>query len=803
MPVAGDATRFSLGLMAFLHDSLAELRLPIWNDLWGYGFPGLAESQMGVYYPPHLALYGLLPTTAAYTASLVLHTLWGALGVFWAGRRFGATDWSAALGAFAWSASGFFVIHLSHQWGYTVGSWMPWALGLAWPLARGQGSIREALLLAAALTLQVLPGHFQLAFVTQVSVLGLALWGLAERPSGWRRAAAGAFGITGAVGAVLVLGAMQLLPTWELARLAGAQHDFEYLSGFATAPPLLLSYLSPALFHASPLWRPLVWDTLHTSPEEHMASIGIVPLFLALVALVRCWRSEPASRALGWLAAGSLWLSFGPYALGFRALIELPGFSFFRAPARWGLATELALVLLAMRGFDLLLKGEVPRLGRLATRFVLGAMLLLGLAVGVIELAFQATEPGRGWRRAIDGLEAPLRWLPFDTSPRLPNLMRGARSRPTDALVVEGLRRRGEDPSRVRLDRDRGSIYLEELTPAVLVLGALLVLASRRAQLDRRSRALIPAGLAGLTFLELMVTGSTLSTVEYAPLQDVQSASPVLARLAKEPRGQLVQSELGNLAMASGVAGVPPYRTLDRPVRWPLEGFSGVRLYRGSRDPYRSIGEEALANEGETRETIQDPTLLNWLGGGFDPRGEAAASWTLSRTSAPFSRVWLFQGGLADLQRHLSGNLNDRFRWNRQQWPSQARPLSWSRGSPENLRVEVEVNKGPATVVLAVLDDPEWQASWVSKPGGDSLPAVLQPILREEAGSGGWMAVESPGAGEWTLELTYRGQAVARGQAVSSVAWAAWLLAYWWAGSRRRRRAVSGAGDVQEKEGRQ
>src|SRR3954466_10401778 len=89
MPVGGDVTQFSLGLMAVLARAIRAGRLPIWNDLWGYGFPGLAESQMGVYYPPHLVLYGLLPLEAAYTASLVAHTLWGGLGAFWAARRFG------------------------------------------------------------------------------------------------------------------------------------------------------------------------------------------------------------------------------------------------------------------------------------------------------------------------------------------------------------------------------------------------------------------------------------------------------------------------------------------------------------------------------------------------------------------------------------------------------------------------------------------------------------------------------------------------------------------------------------------
>ena len=82
---------FSSGLLAFLCRALLSLPLPVWNDLWGYGFPGLAESQMGVYYPPHWLLYGLLPLEWAYTASLVLHTLLGGLGTYWCSRRFGVS----------------------------------------------------------------------------------------------------------------------------------------------------------------------------------------------------------------------------------------------------------------------------------------------------------------------------------------------------------------------------------------------------------------------------------------------------------------------------------------------------------------------------------------------------------------------------------------------------------------------------------------------------------------------------------------------------------------------------------------
>ena len=246
MPVGGDVTQFSIGLMAVLGRAIGAGRLPLWNDLWGYGFPGVAESQMGVFYPPHLVLYGLLPTEAAYTISLVLHMLWGGLGAAWAARRFGVSPWGAALAGFAWAASGFFLIHLPHQWSYTVASWMPWAWGLAWLFVRGEGSWRTPWLLAVVLTLQLLPGHFQLAFCTQFGVLVIGLWTLGEWLARQRATIRPALLLVVALLAVVPLGAMQIWPTYRLAQLAHRDRDFEYLSGFAATPVHLVSSWRPA-----------------------------------------------------------------------------------------------------------------------------------------------------------------------------------------------------------------------------------------------------------------------------------------------------------------------------------------------------------------------------------------------------------------------------------------------------------------------------------------------------------------------------------------------------------------------------
>ena len=582
MPVGGDVTQFSLGLMAVLARAIRAGQLPIWNDLWGYGFPGLAESQMGVYYPPHLLLYGLLPLEVAYTASLVAHTLWAGLGAFWAARRFGVSPTGSALAGFSWAASGFFVIHLPHQWGYTAGSWMPWAWGLTWVLLSGRGTRRTPLLLALVLTLQTLPGHFQLAFCTEVGVVVLSLAALAEpalRHMGARR---GVFAVALAMLAVVPLGAMQLGPTARLARLAAAQRDYEYLSGFSATPVHLVSYVAPGLFQRSPLWRPVAWDPFRTSPEEHLAYIGLVPLFLAVGAVVREWRREPATRVLGVLALVTLILSLGPYVPGFQKLIRVPGFSFFRDPARWSLATELALCLLAGRGFDAL--RSWPRPGWALVRFVGFAALAPCLVIATIELALLSTERpewpwpelGKAFTIAARFVPGPNPEWPDPKAPQFELWMFKARAPQDDdrrvhtALARQGVH--GVPAASLRFDRQRWSIYRRELGGTAALMAALLVVASQA-----HHRRFLKWALVGLTVLDLWDL-SRHRHFDLGPIKPLIEQSPVLARLAREPRASRTVDPGHNLAMVAAAAPLLAYRTLDLPAMRELTRWASFAL---------------------------------------------------------------------------------------------------------------------------------------------------------------------------------------------------------------------------------
>ena len=783
MPVGGDATQFSLGLMAFLGDSLVVGRWPLWNDLWGFGFPGLAESQMGVYYPPHWG-YALLSAESAYTASLVVHFVWGALGAAWAARRWGVSELGSALTGLTWAASGFFLIHLPHQWAYTVGSWMPWAWGLAWQTLRSRTSLaRPALGLAAVLAVQILPGHFQLAFITEVGVLVLAL-------GGWRRGGGrGLVAVGLALAATVPLAAAQLGPTLALARLSAGERGFEYLSGFAASPVHLISHVAPGLFHRSPLWRPLAWDLFHTAPEEYLGYVGLVPLFLALRVGMAGWR-RPEVRALLLVGLTTLFLSLGPYMPGFRTLITWPGFSFFRAPARWNLATSLAMAILAGLGFDAARRSGWAR--RSVAGFVLGAVLAVALVVGGIELALWAAV-GSGWPEVAAAADRVLGASPW-AGQAGEQSFRGAMTaafRPQDDLRVQAAQARLDGralpPGGLILARERWTIYARELGGSALVLAGLALVGTLLAQRPRS----LAAALVVLTGADLIGQGRA-RPFDLGPVRSLVAQSPVLARAAAGGRGPRTLDPGRNLFLVAGADAATAYRTLNLPApgawlatargidpadpRTP-EALRALGISARVLDPFesRSVAPGWHVGEwGRSSVVIRDPTLAGWLYGVDFARINRVEEFRWIEAAVTPSRAWRV-GDVPMIDRPLVDPLATL---------SRAEPLVWRSPWPERFEVDwhAEPNLvGPTWVVISQTWDPEWTANWIN-PADQVRPAR---VVRTPEG---WQAVAVPALppGDWTLRFEYGGRTARTGLVVSAVAWSGWIGIFLGVGSRRR-----------------
>jgi hypothetical protein len=467
-------------------------------------------------------------------------------------------------------------------------------------------------------------------------------------------------------------------------------------------------------------------------------------------------------------------LSLGPYVPGFAWLVRLPGFGRSRSPARWSVASGLALAMLAAKGFDV--TAIRPRPGRALARFVCLAIAAILAVVGLFELALASTE-GAGMPAVARGFESARWLLPWPDGPPFLAVMEEARrARPVRGPGREILDDRVEQaqvrehlgpipPQGIRLHEQRFSIYAHELTETAFILAGLLALAA----VARRGKVL-RTGLIVATALDLGLLGRH-RLIDSGPIAHLAERSVVLGRLAAEPRGTRVVAPIGNLPMVAGAAPIAYFRTLDLPVlreltkraeQPPVESrlAYGVPLALSAAGAEvqvaRTTGREYRQVRGV--EIVDDPALAGWMwGSAWVATRPDLAKFALWRPGLPTSRAWLLPpGGLP--KESSETRAVELF--------LESRPLPCSTIDPEHLEVTVIADR-PGWVLVTQLDDGDWRAEWARD--GRSERAPIATVF------GGWQAVPLPEPGRWMLRLSYRGRAVWQGLSVSALAWVAWV----------------------------
>ena len=238
---------------------------------------------MGVFYPPHLVLYGLLRRACLRRQPGRPHALGRPGGLLGGRGGSGSRPAGSALAGFALATSGFFVIHLPHQWGYTTGELD--ALGLGrWPgrLAcrggdgprRGPGCWRAVL--GAPGPARPLPARLH----HPGGLALMAAWSLRRPPSrtpsgeSTRRGGLACPGVLVAVFCRWRRCSSGRPLDWPGSR--PRQRDYEYLSGFAATPFHLIKLRRSRPVPPVAALAAVAWDPFHTSPEERLAYVGLV-----------------------------------------------------------------------------------------------------------------------------------------------------------------------------------------------------------------------------------------------------------------------------------------------------------------------------------------------------------------------------------------------------------------------------------------------------------------------------------------------------------------------------------------------
>ncbi len=380
--VGGDVYSYFLPQKQLLSESLAAGTLPLWHPRTSFGYPLVAESQTGVFYPPNWLLYGAFDAHRAYHVSQLLHYVAGVIGMWWLARECGLSFRAAVLAAVIF-VFGWFPPRLCLEWAIIGGCYLPYSLLCVERFVKS-GRTSNLLLLTMLLGLQMTAGHFHLAFITQLMTATYATLRLFvpnantasnavpttnAQPSPTRRLVL----VAVAMLAAFTLAAVQLGPSWELKKISQRQTTTsrEFDPGYGHIPPMYLSQVVASWWwwYSEDIDRDRALSELKvgaissgTNQVEAHLYFGLLPLGFVLVALLRPDRRRSLLADGGWI-----WLLLAIasviYATGWLLPIarHLPGFSFFRGLGRFGLITTLCMSMLAGCAGDLFLNRASKR----------------------------------------------------------------------------------------------------------------------------------------------------------------------------------------------------------------------------------------------------------------------------------------------------------------------------------------------------------------------------------------------------------------------------------------------------------
>ena len=202
--------------------------------------------------------------------------------------------------------------------------------------------------------------------------LGLVVFLTAWRVLIDRLPARRSFGVAFGIAWGLAIAAIQLGPTWELARFSGmTSRSPAELAAFAYPPAHWPELVCPRLFADLPGGsNGPYWASKNTSRHEAIFYVGTISLILAMIGLI-IGRFDRELRP--WIVLGFLGFGLATLPLvspsGFELLASSPGFGFFRGPARYTVISTFALALFAGRGFC---RGIDAKAARLGVRLALG-----------------------------------------------------------------------------------------------------------------------------------------------------------------------------------------------------------------------------------------------------------------------------------------------------------------------------------------------------------------------------------------------------------------------------------------------
>lgn len=431
-PLLDDLVLENYAWKNFINESLRAGEIPLWNPYILAGQPFLAAGQNAALYPPGVVFY-FLPVVVAYTIFAVLHYWLAACSMYLLARVLRLRAFAATISGIIYAFGGFMVVSVVFPMVVSAATWLPAILActeLTLRALTAAASPKEserkivwsrvliyALVTAILIAVQFLAGHVEMSYYILLVLTLYAAWHILGKSVSLRARRVNVRGLLragavmlGIVALSLALGAIQILPLFELVRMNFREGSATYsdVAGWALPTRQVLTFLIPDFFgnpthHAyfdiyDLAWKAAPQGTIFWGIKNYVeagAYVGILALALAAFGIFNRTSILRSSKFFFvTLAVLSLLFAFGTplYAILFYGL---PGWNQLHTAFRWIFPWTLSIAILAGLGADFFARAFTGEGRRSRAITIVGALLAVAglLSLLVVALSLVLREP--------------------------------------------------------------------------------------------------------------------------------------------------------------------------------------------------------------------------------------------------------------------------------------------------------------------------------------------------------------------------------------------------------------------------
>jgi hypothetical protein len=328
----------------FTADCIRNGILPFWNPYQFLGYPIHADPQSGVFYPVVwiASVLGGYQSVISVSHEVVLHVIFGGMGMFWLARRFSCSHLASFSVAGSYMFCGYFTGNAQHLTWIISGAWVPFILA-SYHALLGERTWFYAIMTGFFSALLLTGGYPAFAIVLAYILITALIFKIiniirkGKRTEivklGWLHLVA-AF-VVAAMSGGLLISVFQSLP--HITRGESVTHGMAMVGPFS--PQAMLSFILPIGVDKWPLF-------FNTPIGMGNAYPGII--LLLLIAGVNFRKSPRQVLFMVIVGAVCLFASFGHYTPVRELMFNfLPGMGLFRFPSLFRLFVLIALYLVA------------------------------------------------------------------------------------------------------------------------------------------------------------------------------------------------------------------------------------------------------------------------------------------------------------------------------------------------------------------------------------------------------------------------------------------------------------------------